>query len=104
MNWNFSVQIPFNFLAGIEGIPAFDDHLKSLSKTFTQVVPIYPTSFVAVFSKHVFLSSSSTQNFPCSYIVLASAVLLREKAEGGGGLEHCVWQWFQSVTGVTCST
>lgn len=29
-------EIPFNFLAGIEGIPAFDDHLKTLSTTFTK--------------------------------------------------------------------
>ena len=31
------VQIPFNFLAGIEGIPAFDEHLQKLSKSFTEV-------------------------------------------------------------------
>ena len=31
------MQIPFNFLAGIEGIPAFDEHLQKLSKTFTAV-------------------------------------------------------------------
>lgn len=31
------LQIPFNFLAGIEGIPAFDEHLSKLSKAFTTV-------------------------------------------------------------------
>ena len=42
------MQIPFNFLAGIEGIPAFDEHLQKLSKTFTAVSSSVPVTSLLV--------------------------------------------------------